>query len=108
MAKTWVGDKEDELKQLNSELAALNCKITAELALKQKTRENCEKVKRNKTLQTTQIVEVAAPSTGEKESMLAEPITTCKEREPLSSIIIIGFGVTPLRDFRAAGKNNNH
>ena len=39
--------KEDELKQLKSELAALDRKIAAELAPKQENPNDCEEIKRD-------------------------------------------------------------
>ncbi len=103
MAKTW--GKEDELKQLKSELAALDRKITAELAPKQENKEDGEEVKRDDSPHTVQTIDAPTPATGEKKSMVAEPNTTYKEREPLSSRIIIGgCGVTPPGGFRTVGR----
>jgi hypothetical protein len=96
MAKTW--GKEDELKQLKSELATLDRKIAAELAPKQENSNDSEEVKRDDTPQTSQAVDVPTRSTDEKKSMEAEPIHKYSEREPLSSRITIGgCGVTPPR-----------
>lgn len=67
VAKPW--GKEDELKALKSDLAALDRKITAELAPK-KEEQDGEEVKRDG--QSHQ-VEASAQSTGSKESMVAEP-----------------------------------
>ena len=61
VSKTW--GKEDELKALKSELAALDRKITAQLAPK-KEEQDGEEVKQ---------VDSPAQSTGSKESMVAEP-----------------------------------
>ena len=103
MAKTW--GKEDELKQLKSELAALDRKIAAELAPKQENKEDGEEVKRDDSPHTVQTIDAPTPATGEKKSMVAEPNTTYKEREPLSSRIIIGgCGVTPPGGFRTVGR----
>ena len=102
MAKTW--GKEDELKQLKSELAALDRKIAAELAPKHENKEDGEEVKREESPHTVQTIDAPTPDTDNKKSMVAEPTTTYKEREPLSSRIIIGgCGVTPPGGFRAAG-----
>ena len=102
MAKTW--GKEDELKQLKSELAALDRKIAAELAPKHENKEDGEEVKREDSPHTVQTIDAPTPDTDNKKSMVAEPTTTYKEREPLSSRIIIGgCGVTPPGGFRAAG-----
>ena len=103
MAKTW--GKEDELKQLKSELAALDRKIAAELAPKQENKEDGEEVKRDDSPHTVQTIDAPTPATGEKKSMVAEPNTTYKEREPLSSRIIIGgCDVTPPGGFRTVGR----
>ncbi len=71
IAKTW--GKEDELKQLKSELAALDRKITAELAPKRDERDGVE----NKPASTVEVnaTKVDAPSTSDdqKKSMVAEP-----------------------------------
>ena len=102
MAKTW--GKEDELKQLKSELAALDRKIAAELAPKHENKEDGEEVKREESPHTVQTIDAPTPDTDNKKSMVAEPTTTYKEREPLSSRIIIGgCGVTPPGGFQAAG-----
>ena len=70
VSKTW--GKEDELKQLKFELAALDRKITAELAPKHDERDG-EEVKRDEQPQQSQRVENPAQSSGSKESMVAEP-----------------------------------
>lgn len=102
MAKTW--GKEDELNQLKSELAALDRKIAAELAPKHENKEDGEEVKREDSPHTVQTIDAPTPDSDNKKSMVAEPTTTYKEREPLSSRIIIGgCGVTPPGGFRAAG-----
>ena len=92
VAKTW--GKEDELKALKSELAALDRKITAQLAPKKEEQDGEE---------SKQVNTVEAPTTDTKKSMVAEP-TNPYQREPLSSRIIIGgCGATPPGGFRAAG-----
>ena len=103
VAKQW--GKEEELKQLKSELAALDRKITAELKPS-----DAEEAARAKVVTPTkgngEPLDEPAPSQSQdsKKSMVAEPTTTYKEREPLSSRIIIGgCGVTPPGGFRAAG-----
>ena len=70
VSKAW--GKEDELKQLKSDLAALDRKITAELAPKHDEKDG-EEVKRDEQPQQSQRVENPAQSTGSKESMVAEP-----------------------------------
>ena len=67
IAKPW--GKEDELKQLKSDLAALDRKITSALSPK-KEEQDGEEVKRDEQQQR---VESPAQSTGSKESMVAEP-----------------------------------
>ena len=70
VSKTW--GKEDELKQLKSDLAALDRKITAELAPKHDEKDG-EEVKPVEQPQQSQRVENPAQSSGSKESMVAEP-----------------------------------
>ena len=92
VTKQW--GKENELKQLKSQLAALDRKITAALAPKKEEQDGEE----NKQVNT---VESPAET---KKSMVAEPADIYRQREPLSSRIIIGgCGVTPPGGFRAAG-----
>ena len=104
VAKVW--GKESELKQLKSDLAALDRKITAQLAPK-KEEQDGEEVKRDEQSQQSQRVDNPAQSSGSKESMVAEPTSPAyrqQPREPLSSRIIIGgCGATPPGGFRAAG-----
>ena len=81
VSKTW--GKEDELKQLKSDLAALDRKITAELAPTHEVpddrmgvnhdEKDGEEVKRDEQPQQSQRVENPAQSPGPKESMVAEP-----------------------------------
>ena len=70
ISKSW--GKEDELKQLKSDLAALDRKITAELAPKHDEKDG-EEVKRNDQPQQSQRVDVSAQTNSSKESMVAEP-----------------------------------
>ena len=102
VAKVW--GKESELKQLKSDLAALDRKITAQLAPKKEEQDGEE----NKQQSDTRRVEVRdnqTQTTGPKETMVAEPVAPgYRQREPLSSRIIIGgCGATPPGGFRAAG-----
>ena len=81
ISKPW--GKEDELKALKSELAALDRKITAELAPTHEVpddrmgvnhdEKDGEEVKRDEQQQQSQRVENSAQSPGSKESMVAEP-----------------------------------
>ena len=98
ISKSW--GKEDELKQLKSDLAALDRKITAALAPK-KEEQDGEEIKRDEH----QRVEAPAQSNGNKESMVAEPVEVgYHRREPLSDRIVIGgCGFTPPGGYRAAG-----
>ena len=66
MAKTW--GKEDELKQLKSDLAALDRKITAQLAPKKEEQDGEE----NKQVNS---VDTPSQSSTSKKSMVAEPIS---------------------------------
>ena len=102
VAKQW--GKEEELKGLKSDLAALDRKITAALAPKKEEDDGVE----NKQHPDTQRVEIRdnqSQATGPKETMVAEPVTPdYRQREPLGSRIIIGgCGATPPGGFRAAG-----
>ena len=68
MSKTW--GKEDELKHLKSELAALDRKITAELAPKQDEKDGVEN-----SQTAAQTVDAPSQSEDAKKSMVAEPAT---------------------------------
>ena len=70
ISKPW--GKEEELKQLKSDLAALDRKITAALAPK-KEEQDGEEVKRDDQPQQAHQVEAPTQSAGSKESMVAEP-----------------------------------
>ena len=79
MSKTW--GKEDELKQLKSELAALDRKITAELAPKhdendgsENKQEQAKQSQTDETTVNTVNVHTTATQQGHKSSMVAEPI----------------------------------
>ena len=100
VAKVW--GKESELKQLKSDLAALDRKITAQLAPKKEEQDGEE----NKQQPDTQRVEVRdnqSQANGSKETMVAEPPGRY-QRAPLSPRIVIGgCGATPPGGFRAAG-----
>lgn len=65
MSKKW--GKEDELKQLKSDLAALDRKIQAEIAPKP---EQADGVENKQTATNT----IDAPDSNNKESMVAEPL----------------------------------
>ena len=100
VAKSW--GKEDELKQLKSDLAALDRKITAALAPK-KEEQDGEENKQQPDSQRVEVRDNRSQTNGSKESMVAEP-PNHYPREPLGSRIIIGgCGVTPPGGFRAAG-----
>ena len=97
VSKTW--GKEDELKVLKSELAALDRKITADLAPKHDEKDG-EEVKRDEQSQQSQRVDNPAQSSGSKESMVAEPASPAyskQPREPLSPRTFIGScgAITP-------------
>ena len=78
VAKSW--GKEEELKGLKSELAALDRKITAALAPKNEEKDGVE----NKQEKDSQNVSVAeAKSNGNKESMVAEPFSRYRARVPI-------------------------
>ena len=73
MAKTW--GKEDELKQLKSELAALDRKIAAELAPKHDEKDGEEVKPDTRQQQPAKVIEAppSAQSADDKKSMVAEP-----------------------------------
>ncbi len=71
ISKPW--GKEDELKQLKSELAALDRKITAELAPKHDEKDG-EEVKRDEKSQQTNVIDSPSHSSDSKESLVAEPL----------------------------------
>ena len=106
ISKTW--GKEDELKQLKSELAALDHKITVELAPTHDENDGTE----NKQVQSQQPqTEIRTTnvepdnSQNRKTSMVAEPESKYSPREPLNSRIIIGgCGAAPPGGFRARPK----
>lgn len=100
VAKVW--GKESELKQLKSDLAALDRKITAQLAPK-KEEQDGEENKQQPDTPRVEIRDNQSQTNGSKESMVAEP-PNHYPREPLGSRIIIGgCGATPPGGFRAAG-----
>ena len=70
ISKSW--GKEEELKQLKSDLAALDRKITAELAPKHDENED-EEVKRDETTQHINHTDAPSQSIGTKDIMVAEP-----------------------------------
>ena len=69
ISKSW--GKEDELKQLKSDLAALDCKITAELAPNHDEKDG-EEVK-PLDAQRVEVRDDKSHTSGTKESMVAEP-----------------------------------
>ena len=95
IAKSW--GKEDELKQLKSDLAALDRKITAALAPK-KEEQDGEEVKRDDEPQQSHTVESQTHSTGNKESMVAEPFNSY-----VHPIIVKVYDYTHFGSIQAAG-----
>ena len=71
ISKSW--SKEDELKQLKSDLAALDRKITAALAPKHDEKDG-EEVKRDGQTQHVNRADDAPQSISSKDSMVAEPV----------------------------------
>ena len=102
ISKSW--GKENELKQLTSDLAALDRKITAELAPKHDEKDG-EEVKQQPDTQRVEVSDNQSQTSGSKESMVAEPVEVgYRHREPLSDRIVIGgCGFTPPGGYRAAG-----
>ena len=73
VSKAW--GKEDELKQLKSDLAALDRKITAELAPKHDEKDG-EEVKQQPDTQRVEVRDNQSQTSDSKESMVAEPISS--------------------------------
>lgn len=73
LQKKW--GKEDGLKQLKSPLAALDRKISAELAPKHENPNDGEEIKRDDQLNAAQTVDAPIHDTGEKKTMVGEPST---------------------------------
>ena len=74
-----------------SELAALDRKITAELAPKHDENDGTEnKQEQSKEVSPTVKVEPSDTSQSQKPSMVAEPANNYNQRAPLNSRIIIG------------------
>lgn len=84
VAKTW--GKEDELKALKSELAALDRKITAELAPKHEDTTDVEEVKPDVPQQRSSNITPSQPSKEQedKSSLVAEPQKTYVSRSNYS------------------------
>ncbi len=84
-ARTW--GKEDELKQLKSDLAILapTHEVPDDRMRVNKEEQDGEEVKRDERAQS-QSVEAPAQSTGSKESLVAEPIRLYKRAYPSSHV----------------------
>ena len=104
VAKTW--GKEEELKQFKSDLAALDRKITAELAPKHDEKDG-EEIKQKSDCQKVEVSDNQSQTSVSKESMVAEPASPAYHHQPreslMSRIIIGGCGTTLPGGFRAAG-----
>ena len=90
IAKTW--GKEDELKQLKSELAALDRKITAELAPKKDEKDGVENKPASTVEVNTTVVDAPSTSDDQKKSMVAEPEYCYAKRVSALSYSSTGFG----------------
>ena len=82
VAKQW--GKEDELKQLKSDLAALDRKITAALAPKKEEQDGEENKQQSDTLRV-EVRDNQSQTNGSKESMVAEPKTSYSPDSPSQS-----------------------
>ena len=82
VSKKW--GKEDELKQLKSDLAALDRKITAALAPK-KEEQDGELNKQQPDIQRVEVRDNQSQTNGSKESMVAEPKTSYSPDSPSQS-----------------------
>ena len=85
VAKTW--GKEDELKQLKSELAALDRKITAELAPKKEEQDGVENKPASTVEVNTTVVDAPSTSDDQKKTMVAEPNGYYRRAFPTTSIM---------------------
>ena len=85
VAKTW--GKEDELKQLKSQLAALDRKITAELAPKKEEQDGVENKPASTVEVNTTVVDAPSTSDNQKKSMVAEPNGYYRRAFPTMSIM---------------------
>lgn len=94
VSKVWC--KEDELKQLKSDLAALDRKITAELAPKHDEKDG-EEIKHT-DIQRAEVRDNQPQTSGTKESMVAEPHNPYKHLRVAS-----GYSFASHDSFRAAG-----
>jgi len=81
VAKQW--GKEDELKQLKSDLAALDRKITAELTPKQEEQDG-EENRQGKEGHKVSVDETT--SKGNKKSMVAEPLSMYRSAVPINGM----------------------
>ena len=105
VAKQW--GKEDELKQLKSDLAALDRKITAALAPK-KEEQDGELNKQQPDIQRVEVRDNQSQTNGSKESMVAEPTTRYINTEQTVSdnnrVNVSGYGFHMPDSFRARPK----
>ncbi|MCM1140907.1 MAG: hypothetical protein NC453_20240, partial [Muribaculum sp.] len=98
VAKTW--GKEDELKQLKSELAALDRKIAAALAPKHDEKDG-EEIKRDEPQQRheAKTVEITPQSSEPKKTMVAEPTTRYdhqrEQHQPTPRFVASAAGINP-------------
>ncbi len=90
VAKTW--GKEDELKQLKSELAALDRKITAELAPKREEQDGVENKQDSSVEVNTTKVDAPSTANDQKKSMVAEPEYCYAKRISALPYSSAGFG----------------
>ncbi len=90
IAKTW--GKDDELKQLKSELAAIDRKITAELAPKREEQDGVENKQDSSVEVNTTKVDAPSTSDDQKKSMVAEPEYCYAKRVSALSYSSTGFG----------------
>lgn len=86
ISKQW--GKEDELKQLKSDLAALDRKITAELSPKHDEKDGEENIQQPEPA-STEISDRQSQSNSSRESMVAEPPSMGYQREISKSIFRI-------------------
>lgn len=105
VAKQW--GKEEELKGLKSDLAALDRKITAALAPK-KEEDDGEENKQQSDTQRVEVRDNQSHTNGSKESLVAEPTTRYINKEQTVSdnnrVNVGGYGLHMPDSFRARPK----
>ena len=94
IAKTW--GKEEELKSLKSDLAALDRKITAELAPKSEEQQSSVENRQHSENQRVEVTDKPSQSKDSKESMVAEPdVGYSRQHRNFTPIVPHSFRASP-------------